>query len=223
MRIKAQIFWNGSLIPGGVQPVLLSAGCGPDVADVTEMKIGGKVTVWVLIKLDVEDPRLPLLKKLLAGREEEWSESRWYEYTDEEYEAAPLILVNSTTEVSVIGGPRFDTEYDLSSACPACGAGMRQTGAYVLDGAYAESIAKLAQFRAVASYGEILVDEPLAKTLEDAGLSGLSFRSVFARQQDLQQIKLRWRQMWASHTLPPMSSRSTGIERDKVCKSCGRS
>jgi len=221
MKSKIRLHFDGKDVPGREQTVLEPAGCGPDVAKVEDIPVLKKV--FVDVRLDVDDTRLPLLQKLLLAYKVDWSEDRWDEYTDEEYEAAPLIRVTSTNEVSVIGGPRFDTEYDLSSACPACGAGMRQTGAYVLDGTYGESVAKLAQFRAVDSYGEILVDESLAKTLEDAGLSGLSFRSVYARQEDFQKVKLRWRQMWASHTLPPMSPRSTGIVRDKVCKSCGRS
>ncbi|MDC0746664.1 hypothetical protein [Polyangium mundeleinium] len=173
--------------------------------------------------MDVDDPCLPLLQKLLLAYKVEWFEDRWDEYTDDEFEAAPLIVAGVTWEIFVLGGPRFGTDYDISTACPACGAGIRQTSAYVLDGTSQDSMPKLGQFRAVGSYSEILVDERLAETLENAKLSGLSFRSVYARQKDVRQIKLPWRQMWASHTLPPMSPRSTGIERKRVCKSCGRS
>jgi len=221
MKTKVHMRFDGNDIPGREQTVLSAAGCGPDVAEVGKKPVLGQISVDV--RLDATDPRLPLLQKLLLGYKVEWFEDRWDEYTDEDFEAAPLIKVADTFEIDVLGGPRFGTDYDLSTACPTCGAGMRQTSAYVLDGTSKDSMPKLGQFRAVDSYSEILVDDRLAETLESAGLSGLSFRSVYARQKDMRQIELPWRQLWASHTLPPMSPRSTGIERGRVCKSCGRS
>ncbi|MDI3291461.1 hypothetical protein [Polyangium sp. 15x6] len=220
MRTKACVMFNGKEIPGREQTVLDPAGCGPDVAEVSDNEVLRQAFVYVT--LEVEDPRLALLQKLLLSYKVDWQERRWDEYTDEEYEAARLILVTETIDVFVAGGPRFGTDYDLSSACPACGAGMRQTSAYVLAGIYPELIGRLEEYRAVDSYSEILVDERLADILEGAGISGLSFRSVYSLQKDNRQIKLPWRQMWASHTLPPMSPRSTGIESDEVCKSCRR-
>ncbi|MDI3286839.1 hypothetical protein [Polyangium sp. 15x6] len=190
------------------------------MAEVSDNKF---LKLFAYVTLDFGDSRRLTLQKLLFAYEVEWQEDRWDEYTDEEFEAAPLIVAIGTSEIFVFGGPRFGTDYDISTACPACGAGMRQTAAYVLDGSDAESMGKLRQFRAVSTYGEILVDERLAETLENAGLSGLSFRSVYAKQKDMRQTQLPWMQMWAPSTLPPMSSRSTGVERGKVCKSCGRS
>ncbi|MDI1445740.1 hypothetical protein [Polyangium sp. 6x1] len=221
MKTKVKISFHGHHVPEGEQTILAPAGCGTDVVTVHDYKVLRQVLVDVIV--DVEDPRLPLLQKLLLAYKVEWFEDRWDEYTDEEFEAARLIVALSPSEIFVLGGPRFGTDYDISTACPACGAGMRQTSAYVLDGSDAESMGKLRQFRAVSSYDEILVDERLAETLEGAGLSGISFRSVYARQKDMRQVKLPWRQMWASHTLPPISPHSTGIERGKVCKSCQRS
>ncbi|MDC3957497.1 hypothetical protein [Polyangium jinanense] len=220
MKTKILLHFDSNDVPGGEQTVLSPSGCGSDVAEVQEWPIRRQV---VEVRLDANDPRLPLLQKLLLAYKVEWFEDRWDEYTDEEFEAAPLIIAIGTWEIFVLGGPRFGTDYDISTACPVCGAGIRQTSAYVLDGTSQDSMPKLGQFRAVGSEGEILVDERLAETLESAGLSGLSFRSVYARQKDMRQTKLPWRQMWASHTLPPMSSRSTGVERGKVCKACGRS
>jgi len=221
MRTKIKISFHSHNIPGGEQTILAPAGCGPDIVTVRDYRALREVLVDVI--MDVDDTRLPLLLQLLLVHKIEWFEDRWDEYTDEEFEAAPLIMAMGTWEIEVLGGPRFGTDFDISTACPSCGAGMRQTSAYVLDGSDAESMDKLGPYRAVDSYGEILVDERLAETLEIAGLSGLSFRSVYARQEDMRQIKLPWRQMWASHTLPPMSPRSTGVDRKKVCPSCGRS
>ncbi|MDI1429579.1 hypothetical protein [Polyangium sorediatum] len=221
MKTKVKISFHGHHVPGGEQAILVPAGCGTDVVTVHDYKALRQVLVDVTMAVD--DPRLPLLLQLLLAYKVEWFEDRWDEYTDDDFESAHLILVTDTFEICVLGGPRFGTDYDLSNACPACGAGMRQTSAYVLDGADAESMGKLGTFRAVDSYSDILVDHRLAETLEGAGLSGLSFQSVYARQEDMRQIKLPWRQMWASHTLPPMSRRSTGVSWDRVCKSCGHS
>ncbi|MDC3958175.1 hypothetical protein [Polyangium jinanense] len=189
------------------------------MAEVSDNKVLKQVFVYVT--LDIDDPRLLTLQKLLLAYKVQWSEDRWDEYTDEEYEAARLIVVQALSENHIVGGPRFYTEYDLSNACPACGAGMRQTGTYWIDGAGPQTV-RLGQFRAVSSYSEILVDQPLAETLARANLSGLSLRSVYAYQPDEAPIELIWRQLWASHTLPPMSPRSTGIDFDSACKSCRR-
>jgi len=221
MKTKVRIHFDGNDVPGGQQTVLSPSGCGPDVAAVGDMPVLGQI--FVDVRLEVNDPRLSLLQKLLLAYKVQWSEDRWDEYTDEDFAAAPLIEMAGTIEAEILGGPRFGTDYDLSTACPACGAGMRQTSGYVIDGTDAESMGKLGHFHAVGSYSEILVDERLAETLEGAGISGLSFRSVYARQKDMRQIKLPWRQLWASHTLPPMSPRSTGVSWDRVCKSCRRS
>ena len=221
MKTKVRIFFHGKKVPGGEQTVLSPAGCGPDVAHVSDMDINGTVTVFVYVTLDVEDPRLALLQKLLLGYKVQWRDERWDEYTDEEYEAAPLIVMETRGDNFVVGGPGFYTEYDLSNACPSCGAGMRQTGTYTLDGE-GPSMVRLGQFRAVSSYGEIIVDPPLAEALARANLSGLSFRRVYAIQPDEVPDELIWKQMWASHTLPPLSPRSTGVDFATACKTCNR-
>ncbi|MDC3953144.1 hypothetical protein [Polyangium jinanense] len=223
MKTKVQLFFHGTEVPGREQIVLEPAGCGPDVARVSDIEWQGRLSVFVYVTLNVDDPRLALLQKLLLAYKVDWSEERWDEYTDEDFDAARLILARPLIEIDVNGGPRFGTDYDLSSACPACGAGMRQTSAFVIDGAYPEEIGKLEKSPAVASNEEILVNERLAEVLEGTGLSGLSFRSVYVLQKDKRQTKLPWRQMWASHTLPPMSPRSTGVSWDRACKTCGRS
>ncbi|TKD10359.1 hypothetical protein [Polyangium fumosum] len=191
------------------------------MAVVSDFHLNGKRSVTVFVTLDVEDPRLALLQKLLVAYKVDWLDQRWDEYTDEEYDAAPLIVMQALADNHVIGGPRFYTEYDLSNACPACGAGMRQTGVYMLDGA-GPSMVGLGQYRAVSSYSEIIVDPPLAEALARAHLTGLSLRSVHAYQPNEALIELIWKQMWASHTLPPLSPRSTGIDFESACKTCKR-
>ncbi|MDC0748404.1 hypothetical protein [Polyangium mundeleinium] len=68
----------------------------------------------------------------------------------------------------------------------------------------------------------MLVDEKLAGTLAESGLTGISFRGVFAAFEKRGHIQLPWRQICAAHTMPPLSPRSTGIEPSELC-ACGRS
>ncbi|HVK71450.1 MAG TPA: hypothetical protein VM694_43655 [Polyangium sp.] len=120
MKTKTRVRFDANDVPGGEQTVLSPSRCGPDVAEVQEWPIRRPV---VEVRLEANDPRLSLLLQLLLVHKVEWSEDRWDEYTDEEYESAPLIEIPGTFEVEVLGGPRFGTDYDLSTACPTCGAG----------------------------------------------------------------------------------------------------
>ena len=225
MRTEVRIRFDSKSIPGGAQAVLAPAGCGPDVATVENVPVLRQVVVRVT--LEARDPRLPVLLQLLKQHGEDWLDVRWDHYTDEELDQAPLIVMSHRTDHEVFGGPRMGTKYDMASACPTCGTGARQTSALMIDG---EGLATLEGLRAASTYySDILVDEALAEELEDSGATGLSFRSVYAVMEDKRQVKLRWRQMCAAHTLPPMSPRSTGVERwapgDErgcACTSCGR-
>ena len=76
---------------------------------------------------------------------------------------------------------------------------------------------------APAAYVEhVLLDERLAADLENTGATGLSFHSVYAVMPDKRHIKLRWKQLSAAHTLPPMSPRTTGLPREQACEVCWR-
>ncbi|MDI3288183.1 hypothetical protein, partial [Polyangium sp. 15x6] len=121
---------------------------------------------------------------------------------------------------TVFAGPRVGTTYDMSEACRRCGAGARQTSAMVVDGEYLHIL----EGRRVAAtcYNDILVDEAMARTLAESGATGFSFRSVFAAFEKRGHFQLPWRQLCATHILPPMSPRTTGLEPYKPCP-CGRS
>jgi hypothetical protein len=110
--------------------------------------------------------------------------------------------------------------YDLSGACRACGTGGRQSSALFLDG---EELSQLEGHRAGGTiFYNIVVDEGLEEALLRTGATGLFFRSVYALMPDKRQIKLRWRQLCAERTLPPMSPRTTGLIRDRACAVCRR-
>lgn len=218
MRTQVRLRFDASDIPGGAGAVLGPSGCGSDVATVTDVPVLRQVVVWVT--LDETDARLPLLLDLLQRREMSWLEWRDDRYTEEELDAAPLLLMHPTHKCEVSGGVRWGMDYDLSGACPACGTGGRQTSAVFIAG---EELGDLTGHRAGATlFLHMLVDEGLAAELERIGAKGLSFRSVYALMPDKRQTKLRWRQMCAERTLPPMSPRTTGIVRERPCEVCNR-
>ncbi|MDI1483516.1 hypothetical protein [Polyangium sp. y55x31] len=220
MKTKVRFFDNVTDVPDPRKSILEPAGCGPDVAEVDEIVIQGTRSVYLRAAMYVDDPRLPILQGRFQALGLEPLESRWDEFTEAELDAAPLLVMLYDNNDQVFGGPRLGTTYDMSEACPRCGAGARQTSAMIIDG---EDLPKLEGRRAAATYyDDMLVDEKMAEQLASAGLSGLSFRGVCARMEDGRRVELPWQQVCATRTLPRMSPRSTGIEPYKPC-ACGRS
>ncbi len=217
MRTIAKIWFDGLDLPGDPRAVLASIGCGPDVAEIADTPVLNRLHVWVT--LDVTDERLSKLLALLKKHGADWWEIRSDRFTDEELEAAPLLRMWYTDD-TVFGGPRMGTKYDMSDACKRCGTGARQTSAMIIDG---KDLHELEGRRAAATpYNDILVDEKLSKVLAESGVTGISFRGVFAAFEKRGHFQLPWRQLCATHTMHPMSPRSTGIEPYEPC-SCGRS
>ncbi len=220
MKTKVRFYENTSDIADPKGSLLEPAGCGPDVAEVMEDVIRGKRSAYVVVELDSDDPRLPLLQGRFQALGLDPLEGRWDEYTEAELDAAPLLVMSCDFDASVYGGPRLGTTYDMSEACPRCGAGARQTSAMFIDG---EDLPKLEGRRASATYYKnMLVDEKLAGVLAESSLTGISFQGVFAAFEEKNPIQLPWRQLCATHALPRMSPRSTGVKPYQSC-ACGRS
>lgn len=218
MKTVVRVRFAGNHIPGGAQAVLGPAGCGPDVATVEDVPVLRQIVVWVT--LERTDPRLPVLFRLLEQHRENWLEEHEDRYTEEELDAARLLVMHPNRQVEIRGGIKWGMTYDLSAACPACGTGGRQTSAVFMDG---EDLSDLDGQRAGATiFFHLLVSDGIAEALERIGAKGLSFRGVYALMPDKRQVKLRWKQMCADKTLPPMSPRTTGLVRDRACEVCGR-
>jgi len=213
MWTEVRIVMINDRFSGGPQTILGPAGCGPDVAVLHE---GADATI---ITLDERDERVPHLLKLLEGHDKDYFERRRDRFTDEELEAAPLLVMRYDPNATVFAGPMMGTTYDMSDACPRCGAGARQTSAIFIDG---EFLPRLEGRRAATtSHDDVLVDENLAAALAQSGATALSFRDVFAAFEE-RGFRIPWRQVCAAHTMPPMSPRSTGIDLAEPCP-CGRS
>lgn len=207
-------------IEGGVRAVLEQTECGPDVAEHRDVPALRMERASVL--LNQEDPRLARLLQLLTTHHEGWLEWRWDEYTDDELLAAPLLVMAANTDNDVFGGPRVGTSYDMSQACRQCGAGAIQTSAMFIEG---EARKALKKSRAVPTYyNDILVDNALADELVALGAKGLSFREVYLQTKSHGAKAIPWKQLCASHIMPPMQPEPSGLMRlKKACTACKRS
>lgn len=223
MRTVIRIRFTGPSIPA-VQERLRAADCGPDVATWEEVPVLEQV--FAEVTLEQTDPRVSRLIAQLDPDGADWD--KWHEdqFTEEEKESARLLLMEPNRGCEIDGGVRWGTTFDLGTGCPVCATGCRQTSALFVKG---EDVPKLEGHRVAETYfWHILVDEGLAAALEDAAVTGLSFRSVYAVMPDNRQVKLRWRQLCAENVLPRMSPSTTGVERVaqsrklRPCEVCGR-
>lgn len=222
MKTIVRLSFSGSTV-AEVERRLRAADCGPDVATVEDIPVLQQAFAYVL--LPEGDPRVLRLTEQLRRDDVHFGEVHEDRFTDAEMDAARLILFHPPWANTIEGGASWGTTFDLAEACPVCATGCRQTSAWFIDG---EEIPKLSGHRVVESKWNVLVDEGIACALEDAAVTGLSFRSVYAVMPDKRQVKLRWKQLCADNGLPPMSPSTTGFQRedqsDKVqaCKVCKR-
>jgi hypothetical protein len=215
-----RVFFYAQHIPGGPQTVLGPAGIGPGDAVIDEFTIMQKREITVLVTLAKDDERVQVLFDLLRKHGEDWSEHHFDRYTEYELDNARLLLMWPNGECKIDGGIWRGTTYDLSEACSACGTPARQTSAMFMDG---EDVPKLEGHRAGGTFVEVpCVDERLAEELEASGATGLYFRSVYAVMEDGRQVKLRWKQLCATRSLPPMSPLTTGLVVTEQCEVCKR-
>jgi hypothetical protein len=218
VRTEVEVRFDINRIPGGAQALMKLTGCGPDVAIVDDGPVLRQLGVWV--RLDETDKRLPILLQLLQHHGVKWLEFHEDRYTEEELDNAPLIIMQPNRQCELSGGVKWGMTYDLSAACPACGTGGRQTSATFVDD---EDVKELEGHHIGSTiFWHILVDEGLAAALEELGATGLSFRSVYGVKRNKQQFRLRWKQLCAERTLPPMSPKTTGLVRDRACTVCQR-
>ncbi len=222
MKQKVLLSFHASKVPGGAATILEPAGCGPDVADVSDMTIVRVRSICVWIKLDEGDERVA---KVLALLQQHGVEIDYYftrtEYSDEDRQNSRLLRMLPDPNERVLAGLRYGTKYDLSEACPNCKAGARQTSELYINGD--RSLPRLRKHRAIGSSdAHILVDGGMVKKLKDAAVTGISFGDVRARMKNEKWTSVAREQILIAHTMPPMRGELTAEDEQYLCKVCRR-
>lgn len=223
MRTVTRIRFTGPTVTN-VQQVLAAASCGPDVATYEHIPVLRQV--FAEVTLEQLDPRLPKLKGLLAPDRSNWDEWHEDQHTEEELERAPLLLLEPNRGCEVDGGVEWGTTYDLTHACPACATGCQQTSALFIKG---QDVPTLEGHPVAQTYfWHLLINGSLASALEDAAVTGMSLRNVYAVMEDGRQVKLRWKQLLSENILPRWSKSTGGFAHERFsdilapCEVCGR-
>jgi hypothetical protein len=152
-----------------------------------------------------DDPRLEKLRELLGQQRIAWSEREEHVYTDDELRAFPLLIIGVDQEPIQGGGPEDGTEFELSHACPRCGTGAVQTSPLMIG---IQGLPKKV-LACETALGDILVAEPLAKTMREEEISGLELRQAhFYRNNE----PLPWWQMISDYCMPKMSAATRGVK-----------
>lgn len=223
MKTIVTIKFGAHRIPGGVDAILGPTQCGPDVFKVTEYTIDTyfehRTCINVELTLDATDERLPKVLALLAPHGEDNWVRREDVYTENELQAAPLLLVIPWGHRLVAGGMSYGTTYDVSNACQTCGTGARQTSPLIIDGEDLRTIEKL---RIVGTHrGDILLYDVDVEQLIAAQVTGASFWPAQAKTKAGDLMDLRREQMIVEHVLPPLAPSSL-LDRTAECLTCHR-
>lgn len=136
-------------------------------------------------------------------------------YTETELRQAPLLRLVVTRPERGMGGPRYGTRFDMTSACWHCGSGARQVSPLVVNPGEVERSGDVSQ----TLDREILVSPRVAAALASVGVGVDELRPVETVGRPLPQT---WVQLLAQETLPPMSPRSEGFVREDPCPVCLR-
>jgi hypothetical protein len=218
MKTEVNINFDASDIPGGAQGVLAAIGCSPDAATIKDIPILKRLDVW--IQLDDTDDRVAKLLALLEQYETSYLLGRNDVFTEEESQNARLLRMSRDVNVNIFSGPRLGTKYDMVEACTVCGTGARQISPLYVN---VDDFSKIRKHRAIGSYyRDILVDGGIAKKLIDDRVSGISFGEVYAHQKNKKRDLVAREQVIVSHTMPPLSPKSTVVNRDDMCPCCRR-
>lgn len=134
-----------------------------------------------VIQVSHDDPRLPTIRSLqqeLRSRGDHlfsgWDIS--YRYTKAELSAASLLLL-TVWDAFEPTGEECGTKYDESTSCDVCGAGRSQIGPLYLR---PSSIPKKRVMTSSMS-SERIFSEALVKVLETAGVTGVDFEPILAK------------------------------------------
>ncbi len=222
MKTIVEIKFGGHRVPGGdADSILGPSQCGPEVVKLKEYtweELGGveRPGVDVEITLDDKDPRVQKVLGLLAEHGVEPWVYRRDMYTEDELQAAPLLVLSSSEADSALAW----TTYDESKACPKCGTGVRQTSP--LHIVFPEAVKRMEKLRvAFTIENDVLVQDVHVEQLLAAGITGALFWPVYADNKVGVLEELRHQQLFIEHVMPPMSPKSL-LDRTRVCPDCRR-
>lgn len=223
MKTTVEMSFDASHIPGGADAVLGPTQCGDDVAKRKEYPIDNFFEkgngVRVELTLDNDDERVSKVLALLAIYGTKSLVIRKDIYTEDELQAAPLLVVVRWGSVDVEGGPSMGTSYDMTNACSWCGTGARQTSAMIVDN---DGVRTMEKHRVGSTYaGDLLLRDEDVERLLAANVTGARFWPVSAKTKNGNLIELRRQQACIEHVMPPMTSRSW-LNRKDECTTCHR-
>ena len=215
MKTNIEIDFDASNLPGGAEAILGPSQCGPDVVKLNKYTWYERPIVKAKITLDEKDPRVAQVFALL----DQYGEERWVDrediYTEDEMQAAPLLILGPWQGDTVLGCAK----YDDSKACPKCGTGVRQTSPLDM---FRKDLKRLEKFRIAATHqNDILVHDVDVERLLAAGITGALFWPVYADDKAGHVEELRRQQLFIEHVMPPMSPTSL-LNRKQVCPDCQR-
>lgn len=213
MKTYASFIFSTYDIPGGAAAILGPSMCEKDVAEVDS---GGRV----YLRLEEHDERIAKVTALLLAAGKDPSPA-WYgeEYTEEEYQAAPLLWLFRWTNAGMHTAPELGVTFDLSRACPACLTGIRQSSPLIVDGS--EMLAANKHRVSSTPENDLLVRDTDVEKLIAANVTGANFWPVTAKYKSGATGEIRWQQAVIENVLPPMSASTRLVEEGK-CATCQR-
>lgn len=217
MKTVVDIQFNALNVPGGVDAIIARCQCADAIVNVVNSEALGRIDVNIV--LDETDERLAeVLALLVTNGENGWILRRDI-YTENDLQAAPLLLVFGWPRYLAATGPSYGTTYDMTSACPRCGTGARQTSPLIIDDDDVKAIEKVRI--AASNYGDRIIRDVDAEKIAAASLPGLSFWPIYAKKKNGVQVELRHQQIFAQHIMPPLAASSL-LDRTNVCPTCRR-
>lgn len=169
------------------------------------------------VRMLTNDPRL---EKLVAELDKLPLDPPWHYRVEVEYERSDLescefVSLHIDRAAKGDTGPMYDTEYDLSTACPECGTGARQVSPLRIS---ASALPKKA--RAMRTHhGEILIGHDLATDLMVALGSERGLRRAEERRI---RTDLPWWQVLPETYMPPAELATGHRVVNEQCPRCKR-
>ncbi len=212
MKNIISLHFDTRVIPGGADAILGITGRKKDVAKVFA---SGNAS----LTLEEQDERVAKVLAVLEEAGEKPLVMYWHEYSEDERQAAPLLLVAESTDARTTTGPVFGVTYDVSDACRVCLTGVRQTSPLVVDGS---QMLKVNKHRVASTTDDnLLVRDTDVEKLIAANVTGVNFWPVTAKYKSGAIGETRWQQAVIENVLPPMAA-STRLDEEAKCATCGR-